>query len=195
MRGLKARNGFRLVGSLAALMVVAALGCAEDKGVGSHPESDQPGETHQERGANPKLRRLESVTWNPVSDELTWVVSTGDKAAGPYQPAVKETYHIQMDSATMTVSGEGRHFSQEEAENVQVLMDLLSKYAIDSTIWWEAGQGDKLDGEGNPLPGNKNGDKKPAPNMRRADGQVDMKALRATLASLERRAMESPSSR
>ena len=30
-------------------------------------------------------------------------------------------------------------------------MDVIARYAVESTIWWEEGQGEPLDGEGKPL--------------------------------------------
>jgi hypothetical protein len=87
------------------------------------------------------------VTWNPITHQLTWVVSSGVKEAGSdYNPVKSESYLIAVDDATMTFSGEVRRFSTEEASNVHVLMDLISKYAIDSTVWWDDGQGDPVDG-------------------------------------------------
>ncbi len=87
-------------------------------------------------------RRLESVAWSPSDHKLTWVISTGTKdAAGKYKPVKSQTYNINMSAATMTFNGEGRRFSRDEAKNVHVLMDLISKYAVESTIWWDQGQG------------------------------------------------------
>jgi hypothetical protein len=94
-------------------------------------------------------RRLESVTWHPSEHKLTWVISTGVRdSSGKYKPAKSQTYHIDMSAATMTLNGEGRRFSRDEAKNVQMLMDLVSKYAVESTIWWDQGQGTPLDKDG-----------------------------------------------
>lgn len=91
---------------------------------------------------DPKIRRLESVTWNSVDHTLTWVISQGGKeSGGKYKAAKSMTYVIQMDEATMNFNGEGRRFSKTEAQNVRVLMDLVSKYAVESTLWWEQGNG------------------------------------------------------
>jgi hypothetical protein len=90
-------------------------------------------------------RRLESVTWSPTEHKLTWVISTGARdTAGKYKPARSQTYYIDMSAATMTLNNEGRRFSRDEAKNVQMLMDLISKYAVESTIWWDQGQGTPL---------------------------------------------------
>lgn len=95
-------------------------------------------------------RRLESVTWNPVEHKLTWSVSEGKvDGRGAYEPNEKATtYEIDMDDATMLFNGEGRRFSRSEATNVRTLMDLVAKYAAESTVWWEAGEGEPLNGSG-----------------------------------------------
>jgi len=97
-------------------------------------------------GAEDKTpRRLESITWNPSDHKLTWVISSGAKdSAGKYKPVKSQIYAIDMSAATMTLNGEGRRFSRDEAKNVQVLMDLVSKYAVESTVWWDQGQGTPL---------------------------------------------------
>ena len=96
------------------------------------------------------LRRLESVRWDSVKHELTWDVSRGEKKGDAYQPHSNDHYQINMDNATMTVNGETRRFSEEEAANVRTLMDFISKYAVESTVWWETGEGEPLDGKDNP---------------------------------------------
>jgi hypothetical protein len=116
--------------ALAVLFGLASLGMAEDK-----PQ-----------------RRLESVTWNPVKKELTWVVSSGvttdagNQGGKKYQPGETRTYRIDMENATMTFNGETRKFSQQEATSVSGLMALISTYAVESTIWWEKGHGEKVSG-------------------------------------------------
>jgi hypothetical protein len=96
------------------------------------------------------LRRLESVTWDSVKHELTWDVSRGEKSGDSYQPQAKDRYEINMDSATMTVNGESRRFSEDEASNVRTLMNFISRYALESTVWWENGEGDPVDGSATP---------------------------------------------
>lgn len=100
-----------------------------------------------------KPRRLESVTWNSVDHKLVWVISTGEKTSeNKYKPLNSETYEISMDAATMSFHGESRRFSDDEAASVHALMDLISKYAVESTVWWDDGQGIKLDKNGKPEP-------------------------------------------
>jgi len=105
-----------------------------------------PAQQEEPENAEPS-RRLESVTWNSIRHELTWVISSGEKADGSlYRPGASENYQISLDEATMSFAGETRRFSKEEASNVHVLMDLIAKYAVDSTVWWEDGQGEPMNG-------------------------------------------------
>ncbi len=145
---------------LAAMLALPAMGCAEDRGNASLGGSTaarrtagnaaQQGQTQPDTGT----RRLESVMWNPVSHELTWVVSQGQASNGSgYLPKSQDKFLINLDNATMTFNSEVRRFSEEEAANVRMLMDLISKYAVDSTIWWQQGHGIKLDKDGKPIEG------------------------------------------
>ena len=97
-----------------------------------------------------QFRRLESVTWNSVKHELKWDISTGERDGSGYRPHSNDRYEINMDNATMTVNGESRRFSEDEAANVRTLMDFISKYAVESTVWWEKGEGDPVDGREKP---------------------------------------------
>ena len=94
--------------------------------------------------------QLESVTWNPTEHQLTWTVAKGSlDEDGKFQksnPPV--TYKIDMDAAVMTLNGEGRRFSRAEAIRMRPLMDILSRYAAESTVWWDQGEGEPLDGSG-----------------------------------------------
>ncbi len=118
------------------------------------------------------LRRLESVTWDSVKHELSWDVSRGDKKGDAYQPHSKDRYEINMDSATMTVNGETRHFSDDEAANVRTLMDFISRYALESTVWWENGEGDPVDGNGNVKPGKPTKPERQTPQVPGREGKA-----------------------
>jgi hypothetical protein len=107
------------------------------------------------------IRRLESVTWNPVTAELSWVVSTWDPSGTATQPTAKDTYSMSIDAAQMKFHGEGRGFDPVEAKHVRVLMDMIAMYAVESTVWWESGQGDKVD---DPFGAKPDGTSKPAPD-------------------------------
>ncbi len=118
---------------LVALLALSALGCAQDRA--------------PERKADRSPRRLESVTWNSVKHELTWVISKGerDRESGAYKPLTTQTYLINIDKATMSFNGETRSFSKQEAVNVLALLDIIAKYAIESTLWWDQGHGRRVD--------------------------------------------------
>jgi hypothetical protein len=127
---------------------------------------DRTDNRNQNRSA---LRRLESIKWDSVKHELTWEVSRGEKKGDAYQPRSNDHYQINMDNATMTVNGETRRFSEEEAENVRTLMDFISKYALESTVWWENGEGKPLDGKGNPVKPEKSVPTKPPDTQDKTD--------------------------
>jgi hypothetical protein len=135
--------------ALAAAMAMPLINCTMEKSPG--PISlDGASRLHRNAADERVQRRLEAVTWNPVTHSLTWEVSKGEKNGESYKAVATNRYAIDMDKATMTFDGQTRGFSEEEAANVQRLMYLISKYAVDSTIWWEAGQGDPIDGSGRP---------------------------------------------
>jgi hypothetical protein len=106
-------------------------------------QSGQPNE-RKEQGSNPSRRRLESLNWNPVTGKLTWAVSQGSRnAQGEYVPDHEQiVYEIDLPQAVMSHNGAERRFSKEEAANVLTVMGLISKYAQDSTMWWESGKGE-----------------------------------------------------
>jgi hypothetical protein len=87
-------------------------------------------------------RRLESVTWDPIRHELLWVVSKGKVEGDQFKAGVREKYEINIDQATMSFSDETRRFSKNEAESVRRLLDFLTRYTAESTIWWEKGFGE-----------------------------------------------------
>ena len=143
---------------LPAVLSLLGLSCSQDA---NHQSGAKAGaassrgtvtlwDQHDNKMDNISARRLESVTWDSVKHQLTWDVSKGEKGGGAYQPLSKDRYEINMDSATMTVNGETRRFSEDEASNVRMLMDFVSRYALESTVWWESGEGDPVDGKNMP---------------------------------------------
>jgi hypothetical protein len=87
------------------------------------------------------FRRLESVSWNPVTAELTWMLSIWDPTISTDQPAGQERYVIHLDKAVMQFQEETRSFDNDEAKHVRSIMDLISRYALESTVWWGRGGG------------------------------------------------------
>jgi hypothetical protein len=146
---------------LAGLILVAGTVSAQSGDAASTGKSETGDGPQSTPGTTQQLRRIEAVTWNPVTDELTWVVSAGVRSSGSYKPESSITYLIHLGSATMVFNGERRGFGADEADNVRILIDVLGRYAAESTIWWEAGMGQKLD-DVNPGPGQK-GEKETKP--------------------------------
>lgn len=149
----------------AAALLLLGFGCSREPGPvkQSNASRTDPGslstlwnwiDNKTDNGANgPALRRLESLTWDSVKHQLSWDVSRGEKKGDAYQPNGADRYEIDMDKATMTVNGESRRFSEEEAANVRTLMDFISRYALESTVWWESGEGEPVDGSAPRQPG------------------------------------------
>lgn len=144
---------------LAATLALLSLSCSQGNDPGtpgsSATRTNRTSTTwnHVDTGKGTEttsLRRLESITWDSVKHELTWDVSRGERQGETYQPQTTDRYEINMDKATMTVNGESRRFSEEEAANVRKLMDFVSRYALESTVWWENGEGEPVDGSGAP---------------------------------------------
>jgi hypothetical protein len=84
-----------------------------------------------------------------VRCDLTWVISIGARTSSGYEASKKQTYTIDLDAAVMAVAGERRAFEVREAEEVHSLIDLISTYTIESTIWWDVGRGERLGRAGN----------------------------------------------
>jgi len=145
----------------AGLILVAGTVSGQSGDAAATGKSETGDGPHSTPGATQQLRRIEAVTWNPVTDELTWVVSAGERSSGSYKPESSMTYLIHLGSATMVFNGERRGFGAAEADNVRILIDVLGRYAAESTVWWEAGMGQKLD-DTNPGPGQK-GEKETKP--------------------------------
>jgi hypothetical protein len=138
---------------LAAICICGA-GCGwnHSRAEDAHRTGPKPLRLDAAQQDAPTVRRLESVSWSPVKHRLTWEISS-DAEKTDSIPAVKtDHYEIQMDDATMTYNGETRRFSENEALQVRAVMDVISKYAADSTLWWEEGQGDPVDGSTAPRP-------------------------------------------
>ena len=154
------RRSRHLTGCVIGLIAAAAVGSAQSPATPANkpgtpkavPESPKPDQPQANRGVEVRLRRLESVSWNPVTQELTWVLSSGDLGSGGYSPTKQESYVIHMDTAIMKFEGADRHFDPDEAEQVGKLMDLICRYALESTIWWEHGESEKPDDQSAPVP-------------------------------------------
>jgi hypothetical protein len=112
---------------------MAALSCAEDQ-------------------RTPEKKRLESVTWDLKSHRLVWVVQKGNEPKeGDFQVKSTERYEIAPDEAVMMFSQEKRGFTKDEAKALHRLLDTLSQYCAESVVWWDRGEGERLDKEGNSM--------------------------------------------
>lgn len=117
--------------ALVLFISLAAISCAEDR---------KPAEQ----------KRLESVTWDLNSHKLVWVVQHGAEQNGKFVPTGSDRYEISPDDAVMSFANEKRGFTAEEASSLHKLLDTLSVYCAESVIWWDQGEGDKIDKPGAP---------------------------------------------
>jgi hypothetical protein len=145
---------------LAALIVVAGAGHAQQSGEADRMPAPGNGEK-----ASPAAvaRRLESVTWEPLQGQLTWTVSVWDLHSDMTHPADMERYVIHVGAGTIESKGETKKFEVPE-DDLHALMDILSVYAMRSTIWWEhSGEADRA-APPEVLPDNKDKPKSNAPD-------------------------------
>ncbi len=98
----------------------------------------------------PNKKRLESVTWDLKNHKLVWVVQSGAEVDGEFVPSSSDKYEISPDDAVMSIGQERRGFTEEEAASLHKLLDTLSLYCAESVVWWDQGQGVKLDEDGKP---------------------------------------------
>ena len=108
------------------LLLIAGLAVAQDKAPDKAPDT---------------VKRLDSVTWDLNTHKLTWVVQTGTQANGEFTPTSSLRYEVSPDEASMASKDEKRGFTEEEAASLHHLLDVLSLYCAESTVWWEQGQG------------------------------------------------------
>jgi hypothetical protein len=142
------------------MFVIATLALGQDGGA---PHPGTPEKKPPAGSAQAMVHKLDTVVWNPAAKELSWVVSVWDRS-GPTEKAVaKQTYCVRLENATMLSNGETRKFDTEEASQVRLVMDMITAYAVGSTVWWERGLGDK---EESPDPEKNKKDMKPAPGTR-----------------------------
>jgi hypothetical protein len=130
----------------AAVLVMCCVGvsCAEERKEGGVHNTPRQGEA-----AKSDKKRLESVTWDLKSHKLVWVVQTGEPGSnGNFVAKTTERYEISPDDAVMAVKAEKRGFTEQEAASLHKLLDTLSLYCVESVVWWDRGEGDPIDGNG-----------------------------------------------
>ena len=111
----------------------AAILCAQDK------------KSTEENRHTDEKKRLESVTWDLKNHKLIWVIQKGKVDKGEFKAVSSDKYEITPDDAVMAFAEERRGFTKEEAASLHKLLDTLSLYCAESVVWWDQGQGTKLD--------------------------------------------------
>jgi hypothetical protein len=142
--------------TLLVTLVFAGIACAQDDSGSSQQKAPEPGAKESAKGPA-VVCRLESVTWNPVRAEMTWLVSIWNAESDSDRPVALERYAIHLDAAVMEFKGEARAFDPAEAKRVRLLMDMISTYSVQSTVWWDHGSGSEPDGQVIPVPNDKDG--------------------------------------
>ena len=123
------------------LLMFAVVPCAQDRKVDHQTTKDR----------QTTKKRLESVTWDLKTHKLVWVVQNGSEDSGEFVAENSNKYEISPDDAVMEIDGEKRAFTGEEAASLHKLLDTLSLYCAESVLWWDQGQGVKLDQDGKPV--------------------------------------------
>ena len=87
-----------------------------------------------------QIKRLSSLTWDPQTGKLSWVVQTGTMGTAGFAPSSEEQYEIAPKEAIMTSAGQQRGFTNQQAVLLENLLHALSRYCVASTIWWYRGE-------------------------------------------------------
>ena len=89
-----------------------------------------------EESPGAQIKRLSSVTWDPQSGKLSWVVQSGTDGGAGFAPSSEEHYEIAPKEAIMASAGQKREFTNQQAVLLGDLLHALSSYCVASTIWW-----------------------------------------------------------
>jgi len=92
-------------------------------------------------------KRVKSVTWDLQNQKLVWIVEDGTAKNGNFTPSSEERYEITPKDHAMAFQGEHRAFTSDEGTWLQHLLDILTMYCAESTVWWLDGQGEPQQGE------------------------------------------------
>lgn len=93
-----------------------------------------------------------SVTWDLKEHKLIWIVQNGSKGPdGKFEVKSTGHYEISPDEAIMSFANEKRRFTSEEAASLHKLLDTLTVYCAESVVWWDRGEGQKLDDKNRPI--------------------------------------------
>lgn len=118
---------------LAAVILVTGLGYAQKSG--DTDRKAAPDDHAKKATPAAIMRRLEAVSWDPTSAQLTWFISVWDLESDMSKPAELERYVIRVNEGVMERNGERRSFEVPGAD-LRALMDVISTYAMRSTVWW-----------------------------------------------------------
>ena len=99
------------------------------------------------------VKRLVSVTWDLAAHKLIWMVEKGTLVDGGFVRSSGVKYEVSPDDAMMMFGDEKRPFGAEEASNLHLLLNVLSRYCVDSVVWWEQGPGGPTSPQQSPEPG------------------------------------------
>ena len=131
--------------SIIGLVFLASIACAQDaekttpaappKGntEKTAPTAPPKGNTEMSKPAG-RLRRLESVTWNPMQLQLSWVVSVWD-LSNTEVPCDLEHYIVHIDTKQIELNGKAHSFEAAD-DNLGAVLDLISAFSMKSTAWW-----------------------------------------------------------
>src|SRR4051812_38144134 len=114
-----------------------------------------------------QVKRLGSIHWDLETHKLSWVVQKGSMVGDEFVADSEQHYEISPDDAVMIAAEEQRGFDGDEAASLHHLLDVLSLYCAESVVWWDQGQGRKLDDTEKTTPERKK--KEPEPNREKVD--------------------------
>jgi hypothetical protein len=87
------------------------------------------------------VKRVASVTWDSQSGKLVWVVQDGQEQNGEFVASSEERYEVSPKEAVIAVEGQQRKFTDTEVTRLWSLLHSLTLFCVESTMWWETGQG------------------------------------------------------
>jgi len=128
-----------------SVMLAAGAAFGQSGGAGQ-PDGSNPAITQLPNGNSMYLCKLVTVTWNPETKELGWVVSMQSLATGADTSQIQVKYTIHLDTAIMHAKDEDRKLDQDDAHFVDQLLTYVTAYTVDSTVQWSKGLGEKVTG-------------------------------------------------
>jgi len=122
----------RTLAALAVVLIAAAVGLATF-GVGNF----------WRKPVGPEARRIESYTYNPQTEEFSFIVGYGHGDENNFSLERTETFTLKLDPQNPTIrkGKESRGFNPVEVLKVLPLFEGAVTYCIENVLWWESGQG------------------------------------------------------